>query len=347
MDLQAIEREALEALERAASLEEVESLQIRFLGRKEGRLTAVLRSLGTLPPEEKKRLGQEANRLRVLLEERIGDRQRTFERSRLDANLQSERVDLTLPGRALPYGHSHLILKTIDQMIEIFRHIGFDAVEGPEVEFDQFNFTDLNIPADHPARDMHDTFYIEGGSLLLRTHTSPVQIRVMKNAKPPLRLISPGRVFRHEATDATHAAAFHQVEGLVIDKNVSFADLKGTLTYFAENFFGKQTKVRFMPSYFPFVEPGAQMDVQCFVCNGTKFAKPGVPCGLCKATGWIEMLGAGLVHPQVLRNVGVDPEQWSGFAFGMGVERIVMTRMHVKDIRHFLDGDLRFIEQFS
>jgi phenylalanyl-tRNA synthetase alpha chain len=347
IDLASLEKDALAALGNTQTLADVEAFHASYLGRKDGKLTSVLRSLATLSPEEKKRVGQEANRVRDTLDAAYAEKKNHFASAALLSNLESQRVDLSLPGHPFPRGHEHPILSTIRDIIGVFQRLGFDVAEGPEVETDQFNFTDLNIPADHPARDMHDTFYVDGGSLLLRTHTSPVQIRVMKNAPPPLRLISPGRVFRHEATDATHAAVFHQVEGLVVDKNVSFADLKGTLTHFAENFFGKKTKVRFMPSYFPFVEPGAQMDVQCFACGGTTFVKPGVPCGLCKATGWIEMLGAGLVHPQVLRNVGLDPEQWSGFAFGMGVERIVMTRSHVTDIRQFLDGDLRFIEQFS
>jgi phenylalanyl-tRNA synthetase alpha chain len=347
IDLASLEKNALAALEQTRTLADVEAFHARYLGRKDGELTSVLRSLATLSPEEKKRIGQEANRVRDALDAAYTNKKNNFASAALLSHLETQRVDLSLPGHPFARGHEHPILSTIRDITHVFERLGFDVAEGPEVETDQFNFTDLNIPADHPARDMHDTFYVADGSLLLRTHTSPVQIRVMKNAKPPLRLISPGRVFRHEATDATHAAVFHQVEGLVIDKNVSFADLKGTLTHFAEKFFGKKIKVRFMPSYFPFVEPGAQMDVQCFVCGGSGSLKTGAPCGLCKATGWIEMLGAGLVHPQVLRNVGLDPEQWSGFAFGMGVERIVMTRSRVNDIRHFIDGDLRFIEQFS
>ena len=346
MDLQSIERDALEALDNVASVSDMEALYTRFLGRKEGELTSVLRGLAALPPEEKKKVGQEANRVRTLLEEKFTSKQKTLQISSLNSNLEKDRVDLTLPGHPMPRGHAHPILSAIREISRIFRNIGFDIAEGPEVETDQHNFTDLNIPENHPARDMHDTFYLSN-SLLLRTHTSPVQIRVMRSTQPPIRLISPGRVFRHEATDATHAAIFHQIEGLVIDEGVSFADLKGVLTTFAETYFGASTRVRFMPSYFPFVEPGAQMDVQCFLCQGTKKLAAGGPCNLCKATGWIEMLGAGMVHPQVLRNVGYDPEKYSGFAFGMGVERILMTRAQVRDIRYFLESDLRFLEQFA
>jgi phenylalanyl-tRNA synthetase alpha chain len=316
------------------------------LGRKEGELTKILRNLATLPPDEKKQLGQAANQLRSTLEEKFSAKQKALQAAALSVNLESQKIDVTLPGTLFQRGHSHPILQAIDEISEIFRHIGFEVVDGPEVETDQNNFTDLNIPENHPARDMHDTFYLSTGKLLMRTHTSPVQIRVMKSMKPPVRIISPGRVYRHEATDATHAALFHQIEGLVVDENISFADLKGTLTYFAEKYFGSSTKVRFMPSYFPFVEPGAQMDVTCFFCGGSKRTKTGEPCGLCKATGWIEMLGAGMVHPQVLRNVGYDPKKYTGFAFGMGVERIVMTRSQVRDIRSFLESDLRFLEQF-
>ncbi len=346
IDLQSIEKDALDALERVSSLPDVDALHARFLGRKDGQLTSVLRNLATLPPEEKKRVGQEANRIRTVLEEKISAKQSSLRAAALSANLEKEQVDLTLPGTPVQRGHSHPILKTIREITSIFKNIGFDVAEGPELESDQFNFTDLNIPENHPARDMHDTFYLDGQKLLLRTHTSPVQIRVMKETKPPIRLISPGRVFRHEATDATHAAIFHQVEGLVVAEGVTFGDLKGLLTYFAEKYFGPATKVRFMPSYFPFVEPGAQMDVQCFMCHGSRKTGNGQNCPLCKATGWIEMLGAGMVHPQVLRNVGYDAEKYTGLAFGMGVERIMMTRSEIRDIRYFLESDLRFLEQF-
>ncbi|MFN0118638.1 MAG: phenylalanine--tRNA ligase subunit alpha [Elusimicrobiota bacterium] len=349
MDIKAIEQAALADLEKVSNLKDLEVISIKYLGRKEGELTKILRQLGSLSPEEKKQLGQSANELRVLLESKVSEKQKELESHALLESLSKDKLDLSLPGVPIIRGSSHPILKAIQEISAIFQQLGFDSVEGPEIENDSNNFTDLNIPLDHPARDMHDTFYLEKeiGSLLLRTHTSPVQIRVMKTNKPPIRIISPGRVFRNEATDATHAAVFHQIEGLYVAEKVSFADLKGTLTYFAQKYFGSQTKVRFLPSYFPFVEPGAQMDVSCFACAGNKVLPSGENCSLCKATGWIEMLGAGMVHPQVLKNVGYDPKKVSGFAFGMGVERIVMTRYKVRDIRLFLDSDLRFLEQFK
>ncbi len=353
MDLDAIDREARADLGRAASLADIEALQSKYLGRKDGRLTSILRNLGTLSPEEKKKVGQRANELRVSLETDIAAKRQTFESDSLQKNLAGQKIDLSLPGDAFVRGTAHPILSTIREICDIFRRLGFSAVEGPEIETDQNNFTDLNIPANHPARDMHDTFYVEpakgdtGAPWVLRTHTSPVQIRVMKQMSPPVRVVSPGRVFRHEATDATHAAVFHQVEGLAVDENISFADLKATLAFFAEEFFGPKTRVRFSPSYFPFVEPGAQMEVSCFACGGTGRVPTGDACSICKTTGWIELLGAGMVHPQVLRNVGYDPARVTGFAFGMGVERLLMTRAQVRDIRAFLESDIRFLGQFQ
>lgn len=338
MDLQLIEKEALEALEQSKSIPEVDVLYTRVLGRKEGQLTQILKTLGTLSPEEKKSVGKAANQLRSLLENKIAEKKKTLQTQSVASSLAKEKIDLTLPGTPLSLGHSHLIIQTIQEISHIFKSIGFDVVDGPEIESDHNNFAALNIPDNHPAKDMHDTFYLnasekdigESGhkNLLLRTHTSPVQIRLMKSVKPPVRIIAPGRVYRHEAVDATHAAIFHQVEGLAIDKNITFADLKGTLSHFARQYFGTKTKVRFRPSYFPFVEPGAEMDVEW-------------------GRGWLEMLGAGMVHPQVLRNVGYDPEKYTGFAFGMGIERIVMTRYQIPDIRIFLESDLRFLEQYA
>jgi phenylalanyl-tRNA synthetase alpha chain len=351
MDLQSIERDALAELEASSSLPAVETVYTRYLGRKDGRLTSILKSLGSLGPEEKKRMGQEANRVRTLLEEKFAEKQKVLRNASLESQMSEQKIDLTLPGTPVSHGHAHPILETIREIGDIFSRIGFTMVEGPEIETDKNNFTDLNIPENHPARDMQDTFYIDrkgedGKALLLRTHTSPVQVRIMKSMKPPVRIISAGRVFRHEATDATHAAIFHQLEGLAVDEGLSFADLKGTLTYFAESYFGPKTKVRFSPSYFPFVEPGAQMDASCFMCEGSGKLSTGTACGICKATGWIELLGAGMVNPQVLRNVGYDPQKVTGFAFGIGIERIVMTRLQVRDIRLFLDSDMRFLEQF-
>ncbi|MCG3203829.1 MAG: Phenylalanine--tRNA ligase alpha subunit [Elusimicrobia bacterium] len=346
MDLESIEKDALEDLNQVTAVSDMETVYIKYLGRKEGRLTVILRNLGQLPPEEKKKVGQEANRVRASLEEKFSEKKALLESASLLTHLEKEKVDWSLPGLEFHRGTAHPILNAIREISDIFRKMGFDIAEGPEVETDQFNFTDLNIPENHPARDMHDTFYLEG-SRVMRTHTSPVQVRIMRSAQPPIRLISPGRVFRHEATDATHAAIFHQIEGLVVDQHVSFSDLKAVLAHFSEVYFGTQTRVRFLPSYFPFVEPGAQMDVQCFLCQGTQKNSSGQACPLCKATGWIEMLGAGMVHSQVFRNVGIDPEKYSGFAFGMGVERILMTRSQVRDIRYFLESDIRFLRQFK
>ena len=356
MDLSTIEREALTELDRLSTLEEVDRLYYRILGRKGGELTKILRNLGSLPPEEKKQIGHASNVLKSLLEEKFSDKRKQLGAKALSSKLQENLIDLTLPGRPLARGFSHPILQTIDEISDIFKQLGFDRLEGPDVETDFNNFSALNIPDNHPARDLHDTFYLtehakdahgkDLGAYLLRTHTSPVQIRLMQKVKPPVRMIAPGRVYRHEAVDAMHAAIFHQIEGLAVDTHITFGDLKGTLIHFAKKFFGEEQKVRFRPSYFPFVEPGAEMDLECFVCHGRKKNDKGEPCGLCKASGWIEMLGAGMVHPQVFRNVGYDPKKYIGFAFGMGIERIVMTRLGIRDIRYFLDPDLRFLEQF-
>ncbi len=346
MDLQSIEREALDELQKVSNLSEIEVFHSKYLGRKDGELTKILRNLGALQPEERKTMGQAANQLRMALEEKYLVRQKEFEAAQLTSQLNQSKIDVTLPGLAPARGVSHPIVKAIDDICAIFTRLGFEAVSGPEVETDFNNFTALNIPENHPARDMHDTFYLEKG-MLLRTHTSPIQVRLMKTVKPPVRIVSPGRVFRHEAVDATHQSIFHQIEGLAIDTQISFADLKGVLTAFAKSYFGEYQKVRFRPGYFPFVEPGAEIDLACFNCHGTKVTAEGQACSLCKATGWIEMLGAGMVHPQVLRNVGYDPTKYRGYAFGLGIERVVMTRFGVRDIRHFLDSDLRFLEQFA
>lgn len=357
MELQTLEQEALKELEQVQSLSEIETLYVKYLGRKEGQLTKVLRNLGSLSPDEKKKTGQAANQLKQLIEGKIGEIKTRLQAAHHDKQIHENKIDVTLPGTPILSGRSHPILQNIKIITDIFKQLGFDVVEGPEIETDRNNFTDLNIAENHAARDLHDTFYLDpknikledpsSGPLLLRTHTSPVQIRLMKKVKPPVRIVAPGRVYRHEAVDATHAAVFHQIEGLAVDEGITFADLKGTLTHFARKFFGEDTPVRFRPSYFPFVEPGAEMDLGCFLCKGAKKTPEGQNCPLCKASGWIEMLGAGMVHPQVLRNVGYDAEKYTGFAFGMGIERIVMTQSQVRDIRSFLESDLRFLEQFS
>jgi phenylalanyl-tRNA synthetase alpha chain len=350
MDLTSLEREALDALDQAPTRAELESVYAKYLGRKDGELTKVLRSLGTLSADERKTVAPNANQLRTRLEEKFSDRQRTIESAELTQKLSSDKQDLTLPGRTRGHGASHPIVTAIRDICGIFETLGYVAVGGPEVETDFNNFTALNIPEDHPARDLHDTFYInakkDSQPYLLRTHTSPIQIRFAQKHKPPIRIVGPGRVFRHEAEDATHAAIFHQVEGLAISETTSFADLKSTLLHFAKAYFGADQKIRLRPGYFPFVEPGAEVDILCFICHGTRAGADGGPCSLCKATGWIEMLGAGMVHPQVLKNVGYNPDKVQGFAFGMGVERIVMARYGIRDIRYFHSGDLRFLEQF-
>ncbi|MCB4756909.1 MAG: phenylalanine--tRNA ligase subunit alpha [Elusimicrobia bacterium] len=356
MDLQAIERDFLQKLAEVKSLPDLESLHTRFLGRKEGQLNQILKNIGTLSAEERKSVGQAANQLKTFLEEKITEKRRFLEKKLISSELETARIDPTLPGYPFLRGGTHPITQAIDEICDIFHSIGFEAVQGPDIESDFNNFTALNMPEHHPARDLHDTFYLnlkekwEGkqstGKPILRTHTSPVQIRFMQRVKSPFRIVAPGRVYRYEAVDATHAAIFHQIEGLAVDSDITFADLKGSLKYFAQKYLGAHTVVRFRPSYFPFVEPGAEMDVQCFLCRGEKQLSDGKPCNLCKATGWIELLGAGMVHPNVFRAVGYDPTKVTGYAFGMGIERIVMTRYGIRDIRLFLDSDLRFLEQF-
>jgi len=337
-NLDNLKTEAFRLIDSAADSAALEEIHVKFLGRK-GELTLVLRSLGELPPEQRKLLGPQANSLKNLLEERFQARRFELEKKETDQRLTGQSVDVTLPVGTRRAARPHPLTQINNEILSIFQELGFEVADGPEIETDHYNFTALNIPKDHPARDMQDTFYIGKGNLLLRTHTSPVQIRVMEKRKPPLRIIAPGRVYRHEATDATHSAIFHQVEGLAVAENLSFADLKGTLALFARRMFGPQSEARFRPSYFPFVEPGAEMLVSCIFCK-----KAG--CRVCKMTGWLELLGAGMVHPNVFNKVGINPEKFTGFAFGMGVERIAMLKFGINDIRLFYDNDLRFLEQF-
>lgn len=355
-NLESLKEQALREIELSSHSTALEETRIKLLGRK-GELTLLLRSLGELPPEQRKILGPEANTLKNLLEERIQSRQRELEKKELEQSLNNKSVDVTLPVQRERAAHPHPLTQVNNQIVEIFEELGFDVADGPEIETDHYNFTALNIPPEHPARDMQDTFYIrfprppsggegprgkpvgEGGKFLLRTHTSPVQIRVMERKKPPLRTVSPGRVYRHEATDATHSAIFHQVEGLAVEEGISFADLKGTLALFVKKMFGPRAEVRFRPSYFPFVEPGVEMLVSCLFCD-----KKG--CRVCRMTGWLELLGAGMVHPNVFKEVGVDSEKFTGFAFGIGVERIAMLKYGINDIRLFYDNDVRFLQQF-
>ncbi len=329
-------RDALDAIRKAGSSDQVEALRIRAFGRKEGYLTACLRDLPLVKAQDRPRVGEVANRAKRELEELI--ERRLAEWRRLEPRARREPIDLTLPGRRPPFGALHPLTRVNDEIVEIFIGLGFSVAEGPEVESDYNNFEALNIPRDHPARDMQDTFYLSEDTLL-RTHTSPVQIRTMQAQRPPVRVICPGKVYRRDA-DITHSPMFHQVEGLAVDRDISMGDLKGTLELFAREMFGARSRIRFRPSFFPFTEPSAEVDVLCFLCDGSG-------CRVCKQSGWLEILGSGMVHPQVLRNVGYDPEEVTGWAFGMGVERVAMLKYGVDDIRLFFENDLRFLHQFA
>jgi phenylalanyl-tRNA synthetase alpha chain len=329
----------LRASKPAANLQELEEVRLAFLGRKGALLTDLLKSLKDLSIEDKRDCGPKVNALKAELESRIELQRNALERAADEASLSASAIDLTLPGFKPARGRLHPLTQTLREMTSILSLMGFSWAEGPFVEDDANNFTKLNIPEDHPARDMHDTFYLADVPRLLRTHTSPVQIRSMEGQKPPLRIMCPGRVFRHEAVDATHSAVFHQVEGLYVAERVTFADLKGTLAEFMQKLLGSSA-MRFRPSFFPFTEPSTEVDVKCLFCRGEG-------CGICKQSGWIELLGAGLVHPNVFKAVGYDPEKWSGFAFGIGVERLAMLRLGVKDIRGFYENDQRFLRQFD
>ncbi len=317
----------------------LEEFRVRILGRK-GWLTELLKELKDFSIEERRELGPKAQDLKSRIDSEVSQRQKQLEAQADQAQTTASGLDLTLPAFRPPRGRLHPLTATIDEIAGIFLQMGFSWAEGPLVETDYHNFTALNIPEYHPARDLQDTFYVEGLPLLLRTQTSPVQIRTMESQRPPLRIICPGRVFRHEAVDATHSAVFHQVEGLCVDKGISFADLKGTISLFLQKLFGAKTRTLFRPTYFPFTEPSADVYVSCVFCEGKG-------CPVCKRTGWIELLGCGLVHPKVLRNVSCDPESWSGFAFGIGVERVAMLRLGVSDIRSFYENDVRFLRQFD
>ena len=332
-----IRQVAEEAIAAAQSEQEIEALRIRFLGKK-GELTAILKQMGGVSPEERPIIGQLANEVRSYIEEQISTISTSLKAQSAAKKLESEKIDVTIPGRATTLGQKHPLNIVLDEIKEIFLGMGFDVAEGPEVELDYYNFEALNIPKDHPARDTQDTFYITD-NILLRTQTSPVQVRTMEKQKPPIRVISPGRVFRSDAVDATHSPVFHQIEGLVVDKGVTMGDLKGTLADFAKRLYGEDAVVRFRPHHFPFTEPSAEMDTMCFGCGGKG-------CRLCKGEGWIEILGCGMVHPKVLANCGIDPEEYSGFAFGMGLERLVMRRFNIDDLRLFYENDQRFLDQF-
>jgi phenylalanyl-tRNA synthetase alpha chain len=336
--IRAITRGAAEELERAATSQDVEQVRVRYLGKK-GLLTQLLRSLPTLPAAERPVVGREANEAKAEIEAELARRLAALQGSERRERISAGRVDLSLPGRRVVPGSLHPLSLVLDEIIDVFVGLGFQVVEGPEVELDYYNFEALNIPRDHPARDMQDTFYVSD-EVLLRTHTSPMQIRTMERRRPPVRIIVPGRVYRRDALDMTHSPVFHQVEGLAVDRNISMGDLRGTLELFARELFGADSRIRFRPSFFPFTEPSAEVDVLCFACKGAG-------CRLCKGSGWLEILGSGMVHPQVLRTVGYDPEEVTGWAFGMGVERVAMLRYGIDDIRLFYENDLRFLEQFA
>ena len=321
------------------SAERLEAMRVRYLGKK-GELTAILRQMGSLSAEERPAMGQLANQLRSDIEEAIDKRREELSSAMMELKLVSEAVDVTLPGKDIRMGHKHPMYNVLDQLKDIFIGMGFEILDGPEVELAEYNFTKLNIDEGHPSRDWTDTFYFtEDGKILLRTQTSPMQIHAMETRQPPIRIIAPGRVYRKDEVDATHSPMFHQIEGLVIDKGVTMADLKGTLETLIKAMYGEDSVIRFRPHHFPFTEPSCEVDVQCFKCKGAG-------CPTCKGEGWIELLGAGMVHPKVLENCGIDPEIYSGFAFGIGLERMAMRRFKISDMRMIFENDIRFLSQF-
>ncbi|GCE14342.1 phenylalanine--tRNA ligase subunit alpha [Tengunoibacter tsumagoiensis] len=320
-------------------LSDLDEWDIRYLGRNKGELKNLSAIMPKLSKEERPVVGQRINAVKSELERQLSAKRENLKQQEMIAALEQERIDVTLPGRALPVGHMHPISRTIREVTQIFERMGFSVVQGREVETDYYNFQALNVPADHPARDMQDTFWVNPGQILLRTHTSPMQVRTMKETEPPVRVVVPGKVYRNEAVDATHEAMFHQIEGLLVDEYCTMADLKGCLERFAQELFGIDTKIRFRGSYFPFTEPSAEVDVTCSSCHGEG-------CRVCKYSGWLEVLGAGMVHPKLLREVGYDPTKYRGFAFGMGVERIAMLKYGLGEIRLFSGNDLRFLRQF-
>ena len=328
---------ALEAIKNTTSIDEVENLRVQYLGKK-GEITSILKEMGKLSAEERPVIGKVANEVREAIDSAITIKKDELKKIEKEIKLKEEVIDVTMPGKIVTVGKKHPITQIIDDVSEIFMGIGFSVAEGPEVETVENNFDSLNAPKDHPSRDMSDTFYIND-DLLLRTQTSPVQIRTMKNSELPIKVISPGRCFRFDSPDATHSPMFHQIEGLVVGKDITMAQLKGTLNTFVQELFGTETQTKFRPHNFPFTEPSVEIDVTCFKCGGEG-------CQMCKQEGWIEILGAGMVHPNVLRNCGIDPEIYSGFAFGMGVERLAMLKYEIDDIRLLFENDIRFLNQF-
>lgn len=336
-ELEKIKIDALEEIKLVENSQSLEDVRVKYLGKK-GLLTGILRGMGGLSNEERPVIGKLANDVRNDIEEALSEAKSGIKAKERNAKLSSEFIDITMPGTEMPKGGLHPITKVLDEVKEIFFGMGFSVAEGPEVELSYYNFETLNIPENHPARDEQDTFYIND-KVVLRTQTSPMQIRTMEKTKPPIRIIAPGKVFRSDAADATHSPIFHQIEGLVIDKGITMANLRGTLDTFAKRFFGEKTKTKFRPHHFPFTEPSCEVDITCFVCGGEG-------CRVCKGSGWIEILGGGMVHPDVLRSGGIDPEVYSGFAFGMGLDRIVMIKYEIDDIRLLFENDVRFLKQF-
>jgi len=335
-DLAALGQQAESELQNAKTEEELLSVRTRYLGRK-GILTGLLRNIGQVPPDERPEFGRRCNEFKERLSARIDRILSEMASAKRNESLLTERIDVTLPGRGVRCGRLHPVTQVREEICSIFAGLGFSVVEGPEVELDYYNFEALNIPKDHPARDMQDTFYIDE-NIVLRTHTSPVQVRIMEKTRPPVRILSPGRVYRRDS-DISHTPMFHQIEGLLVDRGITFGDLKGVLTFFLKQVFGEETTLRFRPSFFPFTEPSAEVDIQCVICHGSG-------CRVCGQSGWLEILGSGMVDPEVFKNVGYDPEEFTGFAFGLGLERIAMLKFGITDIRLFFENDLRFLEQF-
>jgi len=335
-----LQEEAEEKIQAAQELKELEQIRVAYLGKK-GPITEVLRGMGKLPKEERPKIGQMANEVRQSITEKLQRKQKRLEQEKIERQLAEEAIDVTLPGRPVKRGNIHPLMAVIEEIEDLFIGMGFSVAEGPQVETDHYNFEALNIPKNHPARDMQDTFYLTD-DILLRTHTSPVQARTMENhkGKGPVKVICPGKTYRRDTDDATHSHQFMQIEGLVVDENIRLSDLKGVLTIFAKKLFGEEREIRLRANFFPFTEPSVEMDISCFKCGGNG-------CRVCKGSGWIEILGAGMVHPNVLRASGFDPEKYTGFAFGMGPERIAMLKYGIEDIRHFYSSDVRFLRQFQ
>ena len=341
--LQAIREEALKQIRESNRLDKLNEVRVSFLGKK-GELTAVLKGMKNVDPKERPFVGQMVNETREAIEEFLEETKKKLEEKAREEKMKEEVIDVTLPAKKINVGHRHPNTIALEEVERIFVGMGYEVVEGPEIEYDLYNFEKLNIPANHPAKDEQDTFYINK-DIVLRTQTSPVQARIMEQGKLPIRMIAPGRVFRSDEVDATHSPSFHQIEGLVVDKNITFADLKGTLEEFAKQLFGPETKTKFRPHHFPFTEPSAEVDVSCFKCGGSGEIE-GHSCRFCKGSGWIEILGCGMVHPHVFEMCGIDPEEYTGFAFGVGLERIALLKYEIDDMRELYKNDIRFLKQF-